>query len=517
MQEKTAAAASGLPTKKPAAAALKKPAAAALKKPAAAAWKKAAVAASGLPGDIGRWERPASLNLGDICEWNVRRMPKDDLEKMVSSLRLLHRLAPRPAEPTHYPLARAYVDDSRQWMFSRSYPTDRPIRVGCMCSGTLSWLPVMQHIQKKLPCRLPFKHMFCCEWDTDKQNFIMANFMKNDVCDVSPFIMFGDVKELGNEYAMATDGRGPPGRLVRCLVPEVDLVFAGFSCKSVSRQNNGRTDNAACITEATGNTGETWSGVAAYLQRHRPAMVLLENVCGLKDRIKGEESQLTDVLRTLETMGYAAGWTECNTVDYHLPQRRPRLWIWAWQMHVAETASGPSAPCDATSASGWSAPWPASSGLPMPIETAASGLPTPAPPCQPADTTVLRQLRTALVNEKIEATIKARQFISSARQFSSSTRQCIPFTSQFISSTRPPVSLQYVIYFAYSTSQFISSTRQCFPPTPQFISSTRQFMSSTRRCISLQRGLALRESFPALDDREWYDPRHVSGADREAA
>jgi site-specific DNA-cytosine methylase len=59
-------------------------------------------------------------------------------------------------------------------------------------------------------------------------------------------------------------------------------------------------------------------------------MVLLENVCGLKDRINGSESQLADVLRTLESMGYVAGWTECNTMDYHLPQRRPRLWIWAF-------------------------------------------------------------------------------------------------------------------------------------------------------------------------------------------
>ena len=46
-------------------------------------------------------------------------------------------------------------------------------------------------------------------------------------------------------------------------VPNIDILIAGFVCKSVSTENNQRMEHKNCIREATGKTGETFDDIMA--------------------------------------------------------------------------------------------------------------------------------------------------------------------------------------------------------------------------------------------------------------
>ena len=54
----------------------------------------------------------------------------------------------------------------------------------------------------------------------------------------------------------------------RDSVPAVDIVIAGFSCKSVSTENHERQEHGECIVRGTGSTGETFRGRMEELRRH---------------------------------------------------------------------------------------------------------------------------------------------------------------------------------------------------------------------------------------------------------
>mmetsp|Transcript_20109 Transcript_20109/g.45100 ORF Transcript_20109/g.45100 Transcript_20109/m.45100 type:complete len:434 (-) Transcript_20109:266-1567(-) len=189
------------------------------------------------------------------------------------------------------------------------------LRVGTLCSGTDSPIPVIEHLGKKIG--LTVEHVFSCEWAPKKQEWIRRNFEGLKY-------LFSDVKEVGfNENA--TDVL--TGKQVK--VPTVDLIIAGFVCKSVSTENNERDKYASCIDLATGQTGETFSGTAAYIKRHSPKLVICENVEGLAKRIGGTEPQVFSVMRAFENLGYASSWSICDSRHFQLPQRRRRCWMWA--------------------------------------------------------------------------------------------------------------------------------------------------------------------------------------------
>ena len=102
-----------------------------------------------------------------------------------------------------------------------------------------------------------------------------------------PFL-FKDVKELGIGHAenMITGSTG-----MRVAVREVDVLIAGFVCKSVSSENNKRNTFAKCIDKGIGSTGETFSGVYAYIERFKPPIVNCENVTGLVKQFTDKETK----------------------------------------------------------------------------------------------------------------------------------------------------------------------------------------------------------------------------------
>lgn len=187
-----------------------------------------------------------------------------------------------------------------------------------MCSGTDSPIVVMKKLSKALKGQLCVEHTFSCEFDPRKREWIKENFPTLK-------LLFGDVNELktGTATNWLTE------EVV--TVPKVDVVIAGFVCKSVSTENNEREKFSNCIKEGCGKTGETFDGVIGYVKKYRPSVVIMENVKGLVMKNKGAEPVIHHVSASFKRAGYAFDYKVLDTRDYLLPQRRNRCWMWAFK------------------------------------------------------------------------------------------------------------------------------------------------------------------------------------------
>ncbi|KAG7093640.1 hypothetical protein E1B28_007303 [Marasmius oreades] len=179
----------------------------------------------------------------------------------------------------------------------------RKLRVATMCSGTESPLLALELIQasmkEKYHVDLQVEHVFSCEIEPFKQAYIERNF--------HPPLLFRDVCELGNDQAHTAYG-------ALATVPgDVDLLVAGTSCVDYSNLNNEKQD-----IDANGESGRTFRGMMAWVNMHRPPLVILENVCSAPwDRVKEK----------FEYYGYSAEYARVDTKGYYIPHTRTRVYL----------------------------------------------------------------------------------------------------------------------------------------------------------------------------------------------
>ncbi|KAJ6498346.1 hypothetical protein DFH09DRAFT_336020 [Mycena vulgaris] len=179
----------------------------------------------------------------------------------------------------------------------------RKLRVATMCSGTESPLLALELIQKAILDQhgLDFKveHVFSCEIEPFKQAYIERNF--------HPPLLFRDVCELGNEKAHTAYGALAP-------VPgDVDLLVAGTSCVDYSNLNNVKQG-----IDAKGESGQTFRGMLAWVEQHRPPLVILENVCS---------APWTRVAEEFEKIGYSAKSSRFDTKFFYIAHTRTRVYL----------------------------------------------------------------------------------------------------------------------------------------------------------------------------------------------
>ena len=100
-------------------------------------------------------------------------------------------------------------------------------------------------------------------------------------------------------------------------MPYVHILFSGPPCQAFSMQSKrlGLLDPRGSLVDAT----------LAYIEYHKPAMVILENVVGLQCGSMRE--LLVHILERLVHAGYDVNAQVLNTNDYGLPQNRPRIYI----------------------------------------------------------------------------------------------------------------------------------------------------------------------------------------------
>ena len=109
-------------------------------------------------------------------------------------------------------------------------------------------------------------------------------------------------------------------------IPNHSLLVGGFPCQdySVARSLSGEKG-------IEGKKGVLWWQIAEVLEEKRPPFVLLENVDRLLRSPASQRGRDFGVmLRTLYDKGYSVEWRVINAAEYGFPQKRRRVFIFAY-------------------------------------------------------------------------------------------------------------------------------------------------------------------------------------------
>ncbi len=108
-------------------------------------------------------------------------------------------------------------------------------------------------------------------------------------------------------------------------IPAFDILTAGFPCQpfSYAGEKKGFNDEIR---------GTLFFDICRILEYHKPPMVFLENVKGLKSHEKGKT--LNTILNKLQDLGYFPHWKILSSLDYGLPQKRERWYCVAFREKV---------------------------------------------------------------------------------------------------------------------------------------------------------------------------------------
>lgn len=133
--------------------------------------------------------------------------------------------------------------------------------------------------------------VLACDIDKACQKAYQANF------GIAPY---GDIADICGE-----------------LVPDHDLLFAGFPCQpfSIIGDMKGFEDTR----------GTLFFHIARLLEAKRPKAFVLENVKMLVGHRNG--ATFATILDCLQTLGYSVSFRVLNALDFGLPQKRERVFI----------------------------------------------------------------------------------------------------------------------------------------------------------------------------------------------
>jgi DNA (cytosine-5)-methyltransferase 1 len=114
-------------------------------------------------------------------------------------------------------------------------------------------------------------------------------------------------------------------------IPAHDILCAGFPCQSfsIAGKRKGFEDTR----------GTMFFEIARIVEYHKPKVVFLENVKGLRNHEKGKT--LTTILSTLDDLGYENHWQILNAKDYGVPQNRERIFMVAIRKDIKKEFSFP--------------------------------------------------------------------------------------------------------------------------------------------------------------------------------
>ncbi|VDC03470.1 unnamed protein product [Peniophora sp. CBMAI 1063] len=177
------------------------------------------------------------------------------------------------------------------------------LRVATMCSGTESPLLALRMITRAMKeawgLKLDIDHVFSCEIEPFKQAYIERNF--------HPRLLFRDVCELSETHAHTAYGSlvAVPGN--------VDMLVAGTSCVDFSPLNNKKK-----TIKDDGESGRTFRGMLEWARKHRPPIIILENVKG---------APWSEIKRHMEDMGYSAEHRNLDTKQFYIPHTRQRGYL----------------------------------------------------------------------------------------------------------------------------------------------------------------------------------------------
>ncbi|CAK0866664.1 unnamed protein product [Prorocentrum cordatum] len=216
--------------------------------------------------------------------------------------------------------------------------TEGSVTVGSACSGcdivNHVFRVLLTHAQRSMAEHVPqVRHVFSREKDPSK-----IAFLKNEF---APEILFDDVRVLTKRSGVNL----MTGKAQR--VPGVDILAAGFSCKSRAATNNKSHLHVNCIQnkDPEAETSITFHAIADYIIRFRPRLFFLENVMSLGQKKDGSDdaSDMEWICEYFANSGFAMKTFAFDAADFGSPASRRRLYLLGWSMEF-ESDDSPAAP-----------------------------------------------------------------------------------------------------------------------------------------------------------------------------
>lgn len=116
-----------------------------------------------------------------------------------------------------------------------------------------------------------------------------------------------------------------------------DLLVGGFPCQDYSVAHGNRGQGIQ------GKKGVLWWDILDVIRINQPKLILLENVDRLiKSPTKQRGRDFGIILKTLSDAGYNCEWRVINAADYGFPQKRKRVFIFAFRANYTKTVYGDS-------------------------------------------------------------------------------------------------------------------------------------------------------------------------------
>ena len=144
------------------------------------------------------------------------------------------------------------------------------------------------------------------------------SFKENNISGQCVFS--SEIDDAAREEYHANFGERPSGDITQIdakMIPDHDLLFAGFPCQPFSIIGEGRG--------FADTRGTLFFEIARILEEKRPMAFVLENVKRLVSHNGGKT--LEHILQTLRKLGYFVDFKVLNAIDYGLPQKRERVFI----------------------------------------------------------------------------------------------------------------------------------------------------------------------------------------------
>lgn len=133
-------------------------------------------------------------------------------------------------------------------------------------------------------------------------------------------VFSSEIDKFARQTYQANFAQEPHGDITQIepsLIPEFDLLLAGFPCQPFSQ---------AGLQKGFADTrGTLFFYIANIIKQHKPNVVLLENVKRLKTHDKGNTYKV--MVTTLENLGYTVSSKILAAKDFGVPQNRERIYI----------------------------------------------------------------------------------------------------------------------------------------------------------------------------------------------
>ena len=222
-----------------------------------------------------------------------------------------------------------------------------PITFASGCAGTDLVVGVLGELTslwyEMYGISVQFEHLWACDTKHIAQEWIKANW--------EPHRLFGELHDLSTGEKVRDL---ITGTLVDVATPL--LFLCGFECDNYSFLNIHRAQGPGSLLEQRGSSGQSAHGMFKIVRKHRPRMVILENVRGLSLQGGRQCSDLELLRRLFAAMGYVLFDMLLDSVNFYTPQVRARIYMVGWK--VDELVDDSSIPDLATLAAGSSIPRP---------------------------------------------------------------------------------------------------------------------------------------------------------------